>query len=168
MTSGVCGRSALAAAVAVACAGCLYGFQGGGLPGHIRSIAVLPFDNRTGEPALTQEVYEAVREAVERRLGLRPASEADADALVRGEIVRYEPDFPLSYQAGQGRVDVTRRQVQITVNVEIMDQRLGRALWRQNGLSVVGEYQPPQELEGRRTAMQKLVTSVVEGAQSQW
>ena len=87
---------------------------------------------------------------------------------MRGEIVRYEPDFPLSYQAEQGRVNVTRRRVQITVNVEITDQRLGRALWRQSGLSVDGEYQPPQETEGRRTALQKLVTSVVEGAQSQW
>jgi len=161
-------RSALALALVGLSSGCLYGFRGGGLPGHIRSVAVLPFDNRTGEPALTQEVYEAVREAVERRLGLRPASEADADAVVRGEIVRYEPDFPLSYQAEQGRVNVTQRRVQITVNVEIMDQRLGRALWRQSGLSVDGEYQPPQETEGRRTALQKLVTSVVEGAQSQW
>ena len=168
MRPGVFARSALALAVAASCGGCLYGFRGGGLPGHIRSVAVLPFDNRTGEPALTQEVYEAVREAVERRLGLRSVSEADADAVVRGEIVRYEPDFPLAYQSEQGRVEVTRRQVQITVNVEIMDQRLGRALWRQNGLAVVGEYQPPQETEGRRTALQKLVTSVVEGAQSQW
>src|SRR5439155_269299 len=28
------------------------------------------------------------------------------------------------YQAGQGRTDVTRRQVQITIDVEILDQRL--------------------------------------------
>ena len=168
MRSGGFARSALAIALVGLSSGCLYGFRGGGLPGHVRSVAVLPFDNRTGEPALTQEVYEAVREAVERRLGLRSASEADADAVVRGEIVRYEPDFPLSYQADQGRVNVTQRRVQITVNVEIMDQRVGRALWRQSGLSVAGEYTPPNEAEGRRTALQKLVTSVVEGAQSQW
>ena len=168
MKSGFYSSSLAAVALAGLLSGCVYGFRGGGLPGHIRSIAVLPFDNKTGEPALTQEVYESVREAVERRLGLRPASEDDADAVVRGEIVRYEPDFPLAYQADQGRVNVTRRRVQITVNVEILDQRMGRALWRQNGLSVDGEYQPPQEVEGRRTALQKLVTSVVEGAQSQW
>jgi hypothetical protein len=146
----------------------MYGFRGGGLPQYIRTVAVIPFDNRTGEPQLTAEVSEAIRSAVEGRLGLRPAAEADADAVVRGEIVRYEPDVPLAFQAGQGQVAVTRRQVQIVVNVEIADQRQGRTLWRQNGLSVNGEYEPPQEAEGRRIAIQKLVTSVVEGAQSQW
>ncbi len=162
--------SAAALLLALLSAGCVYGFSGGGLPDHVRTVAVLPFDNRTGEPALTQEVFEAVRSASEGRLGLRAANEADADAVVRGEIVRYEPDVPISFQSGQGQeqVNVTRRQVQIVVNVEIMDQRLGRALWRQQGLTVNGEYAPPQETEGRRIALQKLVTSLVEGAQSQW
>lgn len=167
--SGAFVRSAAALAVgALAAGGCLYGFSGGGLPSHIRTVAVLPFDNRTGEPALTGEVTEAVREAIERRLGLRSATEANADAVVRGEIVRYEPDFPLAYQSGEGVVEVTRRRVQIVVNVEIYDQRQGRALWRQSGLSADGEYTPPAETEGRRTALAKLQTSVVEGAQSQW
>jgi uncharacterized protein YndB with AHSA1/START domain len=150
--------------------GCVYGFSGGGLPDHVRTVAVLPFDNRTGEPALTQEVFEAVRIATEGRLGLRAANEADADAVVRGEIVRYEPDVPISFQSGdrQEQVNVTRRQVQIVINVEIVDQRQGRTLWRQQGLAVNGEYAPPQETEGRRIALQKLVTSLVEGAQSQW
>lgn len=168
MTSGTCARSLAALALAGLASGCLYGFRGGGLPGHIRTVAVLPFDNRTGEPALTQEVFQSIRDAVERRLGLRAAPEGTADAIVRGEIVRYDPDIPLSYQSGQGRVEVTRRRVQITVNVEIIDQRLGRQLWLRNGLAVDGEYQPPQEVEGRRTALAKLVTEVVEGAQSQW
>lgn len=164
-------RSAAALALALLAAGCLYGFSGGGLPAHVRTVAVLPFDNRTGEPALTQEVFQAVRAASEGRLGLRPATETDADAVVRGEIVRYEPDVPLSYLGGnqQEQVAVTRRQVQIVVNVEIVDQRQGRTLWRQQGLMVNGEYEPAQgETEGRRVALQKLVTSLVEGAQSQW
>ena len=158
--------------MAVLAAGCVYGFSGGGFPSHIRTVAVLPFDNRTGEPQLTQEVSEAIRNAAQGRLGLRAASEQDADAVVRGEIVRYEPDIPLSFQTGSNvgatRVDVTRRQVQIVVNVEIVDQRQGRTLWRGSGLSVNGEYSPPQEAEGRRVAIERLVTSFVEGAQSQW
>lgn len=165
-------RSAALAALLLAAGGCLYGFSGGGLPSHLKTVAVLPFDNRTGEPQLTQEVFEAIRNAAQGRLGLRPAAEADADALVRGEIIRYEPDIPLSFQtggqAGASGVDVTRRQVQIVINVEIVDQREGRTLWRGSSLSVNGEYQPPQEAEGRRVAIQKLATSFVEGAQSQW
>jgi hypothetical protein len=149
----------------------MYGIRGGGLPAHVRTVAVLAFDNRTGEPLLTQEVTAAVQDAVTGRLGLRQANEADADALVRGEIMRYEPDIPLSYQAGQGQVEVTRRRVQITINVTIFDQRLGKPLWQQNGLSVDGEYDPTkQETDavGRKVALAKLVTQVVEGAQSQW
>ena len=153
----------------LAATGCVYGFSGGGLPAHVRTVAILPFDNRTGEPALAQEVSDALAQAVQGRLGLRASSESNADAIVRGEIVRYEPDIPLSYEAGQGQVQVTRRRVQITLNVEIFDQRQGKAIWQRSGLSVDGEYDlTAGEVAGRRLALQKLVTDIVEGAQSQW
>jgi len=87
-------------------------------------VAVLPFDNQTPEPTLTQEINAAVRDAVEGRLGLRQASERQADAVVRGTITRYEPDLPVAYNGddqGGGEVTVTRRLVQISVSVEIMD-----------------------------------------------
>ena len=58
--------------------------------------------------------------------------------------------------------------MQIIVNVEIFDQRQGRAIWQRSGLSVDGEYQPPAEVAGRQLALQKLVNDIVEGAQSQW
>lgn len=159
--------AAAASVLTLALAGCLYGFAGGGLP-NIKTVAILPFDNQTPEPALTKEVNDAVLEAFQGRLGLRPAGENTADAVVRGRVVRYEPDVPLSFQPGQGRTDVTRRQVQITVDVEILNQREGKTLWQKQGLTEVGEYQPPQEAEGRKIALQKLVNDLVDGAQSQW
>jgi hypothetical protein len=114
-------------------------------------------------------VSDRVREAVESRLGLRQASERQADALVRGTIVRYEPDLPVQYTGGEGQpVNVTRRLVQITVAVEIMDQRQEKPLWQRSGLVLEGEYDPGQEREGRDRALDKLVTNIVEGAQSQW
>ena len=153
----------------LALGGCLYGFAGGGLPPSIKTVAVLPFDNQTPEPTLTQEISQAVREAVERRLGLRQSAETQADAVVRGSITRYEPDVPVSYQAGQGReVNVTRRQVQITLTVEILDQKQGKPLWQRSGLMVKGDYDAGQEAEGRRKALDDLVVNIVEGAQSQW
>lgn len=162
-------RSALLAAVVLTSGSC-YGFAGGGLPPHIKTVAILPFDNLTPEPLLTQEVAEALREAVQGRLGLRPASEATADAVVRGTIVRYEPDIPLSFQPGQRGVpvEVTARRVQLTLKVEIYDQLEGRSLWSRESMTVDGEYQPPNETDGRRKALDKLVTDIVDGAQSQW
>ena len=161
---------------ALALTGCLYGFAGGGFPPEIKTVAVLPFDNLTPEPTLTQEISDKVREAVQGRLGLRQAGEAQADAIVRGSITRYEPDLPVAYTGtpnGQNQpetVDVTRRLVQITVSVEILDQRQNKTLWQRSGLTLEGDYAPGSETEkdGREKALDKLVTNIVDGAQSQW
>ena len=149
--------------------GCLYGFAGGGLPPSIKTVAVLPFDNQTPEPTLTQEISRAVREAVESRLGLRQSAEARADAVVRGSITRYEPDLPVQYTGGDSaQVTVTRREVQITVSVEILDQKQGKPLWQRNGLVVRGDYESGNETSGRAKALDDLIQNIVEGAQSQW
>ncbi len=147
---------------------CFYGFAGGGLPSHIRTVAILPFDNQTPEPSLTQEVSEAIRKAMENRLGLRLAAEATADAVVRGSITRYVADIPLSFQATGGNVNVTRRRVQLSLRVEIFDQLEQRVLWERAGIRVDGEYEPPNEEKGREVALEKLVDDIVDGAQSQW
>jgi hypothetical protein len=130
---------------------------------------VLPFDNQTPEPTLTQEISRAVREAVESRLGLRQSAEPRADAVVRGSITRYEPDLPVAYTGGDSsQVTVTRREVQITVSVEILDQKQGKPLWQRNGLVVRGDYESGNEAQGRARALDDLVVNIVEGAQSQW
>jgi hypothetical protein len=148
---------------------CLYKFSGGGLPANIRTVAVVPFDNLTPEPILTQEITQAVREAVERRLGLRQSGQDQADAVVTGIVRRYEPDLPLTF-SGQpdNQVQVTKRMVQISIDVKIMDQKANKVLWERLGLTVQGEYDPNQEAQGRKKALDKLITDIVEGAQSQW
>ncbi len=159
----------LAVAASVLGTACLYGFAGGGLPPHVRTVAILPFDNLTGDGALTQEVADALRTALENRLGLRPGSEEQADAIVRGSISQYQADVPLSFQqTGAGQVAVTRRLVQIVITVEIYDQIEERVLWERAGLRVEGEYQPPDETRGRELALERLVSDIVDGAQSQW
>ena len=150
------------------CGACLYGFAGGGFAPHLKTVAILPFDNLTPDPALTREVSEAVRDALERRLGLRVAGEATADALVRGRVVRYEPGIALAVQSGDGTYRVNSRQVQLVVDVELIDQKEGKPVWQRQGLSVVGDYEEGREAEGRRKALQKLVDEIVDGAQSQW
>lgn len=153
--------------------GCLwkYGFTGGGLPSNIKTVAVLPFENLTPEPILTQEITRAVREAVESRLGLRAAGEEQADAVVRGTIQRYDPDLPVSFTGQPGKpTEVTHRMVQITLSVKILNQREGKVLWERTALLVQGDYDPTGDKEagGRRKALEKLINEIVEGAQSQW
>lgn len=135
----------------------------------MKTVAVLPFDNLTAEPTLTQQVMNSVREAVENRLGLRPAGLDQADAVVRGTITRYDPDLPVAYQGAAGQqVDVTRRLVRLTVSVEIYDQVAERSLWERSGLSLEGDYETGNEQAGVEKALQLLVTDIVDGAQSQW
>ena len=146
-----------------------YGFAGGGLPSHIKSVAVLPFDNETPVPELQRELMERMRGQMTRRLGLRDASEARADAVVRGTIRRYDADVPVGYSADPDQVTTTsQRKLQIVVDVEIVDQTNGRALWERKGLTADGAYQERAEQAGRREAIEKLVNDVIEGAQSQW
>ena len=157
--------------LALTLAGCSFGFRsGGGLPAEIKTVAVLPFDNETSDATLGQQVNVAVREAVERRLGLRAATEAKADLVVRGRITRYEPDEPTSFSGPGtgGSVQVTRRQLSVTIAIEMVANKDGRMIFQDRGLSARGDYEPGREADGRKKALEFLVTAIVDKAQSQW
>lgn len=149
-------------------AGCIYKFSGGGFPSHIRTVAVLPFENQTAAAELTRELSDQLRRAMQSRLGLRDASEARASAVVRGTITKYEPDVPVAFSADPNQATTARRRVQISVDVEIVDQTSGKTLWERKGLAAEGEYAERAEAEGRRQALERIVNDVIEGAQSQW
>jgi len=152
----------------LATTGCIYGFAGGGLPPNIKSVAVLPFENQTALATLQQELLEPMRREVEGRLGLHEASEKRADAVVRGKIVSYEPDIPVAYSSDPARANTAQRKVQITVDVEIVEQATGRTLWSQKGLMRDATYNEGSEADGRDDAIEKIVEDVIAGAQSQW
>ena len=162
-------RSGVASALLVLVTACWpYGFAGGGLPAHVKTIAVLPFDNETAAPELQRELLETLRRELEGRLGLRDASESRADAIVRGTILRYDTDVPVGYSADPRQATTARRRLQVVVDVEIVDQTTGKTLWSRKGLSAEGEYSEGAELAGRRAAIEKIVSDIIAGAQSQW
>lgn len=166
--SGVRKPFAIAAVAAVLLSGCVYGFAGGGLPPTVRSIAVIPFDNQTSSAELQQEFMTRLRRELRERLGVREAGEAQANAVVRGAITRYEPDIPIGFSADQTQSVAARRKLMLTVDIEIYDQVAGRVLWSRKGMTAEGEYAERAETDGRRRAIEKLVNDVIEGAQSQW
>lgn len=152
----------------LALGGCLYSVHGGGLPGHIRTIAVVPFENQTPVADLQRELSDSLRARLADRLGLRAASEARANAIVRGIIRRYEADIPVGVQANARAVTNVQRQLQMVVDVDVVDQVNGKTLWSRKGFMVDGEYQEGQEAVGRAQALDKLVHAIVDGVQSQW
>lgn len=145
-----------------------YGFAGGGLPENIRTVAIIPFDNLTTSPDLQIELANELEEGVQRWLHLRPASEDRADAVIRGTLRRYETDIPMALTADRQQASGGRRRLELALDIAIVDQTTGRTLWERNGLVVGGEYEENREEEGRRQALEDVVTALIEGAQSQW
>lgn len=150
-------------------AGCVYSMSSGsGFPSHVKSVAVIPFDNETPSPELTQELHQELRKGLTSRLGLRDAPESRAHAIVRGVITKYEIDIPVGFSSDPSRATSARRKLQLTVDVQILDQTSGRVLYERRGLSADGEYAEREEAAGRKNAIQRVITDIVEGAQSQW
>jgi hypothetical protein len=158
---------ALFTTLATGC-GVHYGFAGGGLPPHIRTMAVLPFENETASPELQRELFELLRRELRGRLGVREGAEATADAIVRGTIKTYDVDIPIGFSADAQQAVTARRKLQVAIDIEIVDQSNNRVLWERRGLRAEGEYAERAEADGRRAALRKLVDDIVEGAQSQW
>jgi hypothetical protein len=154
--------------LALAACGVRYGFSEGAFPAHVRTMAIVPFDNQTPASELQSELFETMRKELQRRLGVRDAPQERADALVRGTIVTYDADVPVAFSADPRQAVSARRRLQITVDVEILDQTTGKVLWQRKGLRAEGEYAERAEPEGRRLAINRIVNDIVEGAQSQW
>ena len=162
-------RTIVACIAVVASGGCLgYGFSGGGTPAGMKTVAILPFDNETSSSELPRELTEALREALEKRLGLRTATEEKADAIVRGKITRYDLDVPVAISADRSQAATTRRRLAIALDIEFVVQSDGKVWWKRSGLVAEGEYAERSEATGRKQAIDRIVADVIEGAQSQW
>jgi hypothetical protein len=148
--------------------GCLYSFAGGGLPPHIRTMAIGNFENQTPAPDIPKELYDQMNHELRRRLGVRDAPPDRADAVVRGSIVSYDADIPVSFSSNPNQAISAHRRLQMTIEIEIVDQSNGRTLFSNKALREEAEYQERAEPEGRKQAIQKLVEKIVEGVQSNW
>lgn len=161
---------ALSLVALVALSGCLtrYGFAGGGLPAHIRTLAILPFENETSSPDLQRELLEAMRRDLNSRLGVRDAPEQRADAIVRGVIRTYDVDIPVGFNATETQAVTSRRKLQLILDVQIIDQTTGKTIFERKGLRAESEYAERDEATGRREVIKRIVNDLIEGAQSQW
>lgn len=156
--------------LALVASACVYTFSGGGgLPGHVDSIAILPFENQTTQFTLTQELTQSLQDVVPAKLGLRPSDQASADAVLRGTILRYD-ERATNYQQDPDGPVIFQREVTIAVRVEIYDATKEEVIWEAGSLSGAGQYLPDSQPEevGRQLAIDNLVTAIIDGAQSQW
>jgi hypothetical protein len=156
---------------ALVAAGC-YGFRGGGgFPSDIRTVYIEPFENRTVQVELDQQLFQKLTDRLPRALGTRPGGEQNADAVIRGRILNYD-DIGQNYRPGQtdGNIDVLTYQVAITVAVEIIDRKRNLVLWDTQSLVGRGEYRrdTQKDTDGREIALNHILQQIIDGAQSQW
>ena len=153
------------AALLVLGAAC-YGFTGGGgFPPKLKTVAIMPFDNQTAVPDVQRELNDFLRKQFQDRLNLRDAPEAKADVIVRGVIGKYDVDLPAGVSADPRSVNVSRRRLQLVIDVEIVDQTTGRTLIKRQGLQSEGQYAEGHEAAGRRLAIETIVNQMIQSGQ---
>jgi len=150
----------------------MYSFRAGaGFPDYVKTVAIVPFDNETNRPELTDEVFQALLREFPRSQGLQPAGEDVADAIVEGVIKRYNLSTP-SYRPGAAgeNVQVLQRQVTMVLEVRIINLVDNEVLWESTNVSGQGEYLEESETEdvGRALAIDLLIQRIIDGAQSNW
>jgi len=151
-------------------AGCYSFSGGGGFPDTVKTVYIAPFENQTDRFELEEQIFRKLTETLPRALGVRPAGEQVANAIVRGKITRYE-DGAQSYLPGQqGQVQVLQHQVTIVVSIEIIDVVKNEILWESQSVTGRGEYSPDRQTDeaARNKAIDVLIQQIIDGAQSQW
>ena len=163
---------ALLALVLLPLSGCNYRFVGGGLPTHVRRVYIEAFDNQTPYQTLTSDLLRQLQDELPGSLGVRLSSQQAADAVVRGTI-RSAEEQTTNFNPTpdpSGRITRNEARVQISFDAEIYDVREDKLLWRGQGITATGLFDPQREDvdDGRRKALEEMVVKLIEGAQSQW
>jgi hypothetical protein len=161
-------RSGILSVFLLSLSGCLYGFGGGGLPSHVKTFAISQFKNETATVDLPSQIADELRARVHERLGLTEAPDASANAIIRGTIQRYEIDIPVGVAANNKAATTATRALELTVDIEMVDQVSGKTLWQKKGLVAQAQYEERTEAAARAKAISQIVDQLIEGAQSQW
>jgi hypothetical protein len=153
--------------------GCIYSFVGGGLPRHIRTMAIIPFEDASTQGGVSGDIAIHLQTQLPRKLNVRLVDERVADAVIRGRIVsvQLEPAQVRPLQPGQQATPVVEESLRMTVEVEIYDMRENRSLWQNRSLVVTGRFNPQNNetrQEAQRKAIDMLSDRILEGALSQW
>ena len=145
-------------------AGC-YSFSGTTLPGHLRTIRILPVANRTLEPQITDRVTRGLEEGFRSRTNLRRVNEG-GDA----ELVCALTDYSHRPQTTSGD-RVTSYRVDMLLSVILVDKVKGDTLYRDDRVPGFGQYSIEQgqtEETGQRLAVESLVKVVLDNTVSGW
>ncbi len=168
------GRGLVAGAllVALAAGGCSYSPNPTAFPTHLSTIAVPVFQNKTTQPALEEQVTQAVVDRFIKNSRLRVVGEDQADLVVSGAIVTYK-NAVFGFNA---REQAQEYQVIVTLSVTAKDRVKNRELWKDDNLTRTANYfvvatggQPAKtEADGRADAIDKLAEGILNRTVETW
>ena len=135
-------RAVLALSLAVL-SGCGYALVGRGtvVDPTIKKIAVPLFKDSTGKPGLDQKITQKVVEELLKRGHYDViADRVGADAIVEGELLRYD-QTPVGFSdAGGSRTQASRYAVTITARVRYLKVGQEEPIWANESFSFRDEY----------------------------
>lgn len=126
------------------------------LPSHIKKVCIPAFENDTTRSGIEQEITTAVTEAFVADGRLSVVSEGDADAMLRGVIVKYEKG-PLTFDRAQ---TVDEFKVEIVLAIEFEDLREGKVLWKEDSFRAWKSYVEGSEEGGEDQAFKGITSTL--------
>jgi hypothetical protein len=126
------------------------------VPSHIKKIYIPTFDNDTTRYGIEQDITSGVTDAFVSDGRLSVVSEGEADAVLRGAIVKYEKG-PLTFDRAQ---TVNEFKIEVVVSVQFEDLREGKVLWKEDAFRAWKSYTEIATVAGEDQALQAVVTTL--------
>jgi len=148
-----------------------YSFSGSTLPGHIKTVAVPTFGNRTSEFGVPEDLTDALIEEFTKDNTLKVADRRSADSMIHGEITNIRDQAGAYNQNEQ----VSEIKVYVTVNVAFDDLKKNQTFWDEQ-ITQWGTYNPDlapgqgntTRQEAIQEAIGKIVTEIINKTISNW
>jgi outer membrane lipopolysaccharide assembly protein LptE/RlpB len=151
--------ASLAVVVLAAAGGCGYSLRGT-LPGHIRTVAVPVFRNRTSEPGVENFLTGAVVEAFSTNGRLKVVQAEQADSILEGEVTGYQIQS-VAFDPG---ANVQQYRLVVTMNLRFRDVKRDSVLFEQQNLQERSDFRTlgvvSQTISREETALRAAATDI--------
>jgi hypothetical protein len=130
------------------------------LAGNPRTVAVLPFTNKTVEGRIEVDLFNALVDEFAQSKNLKIVPASAADLLVTGVISAVE-NYSISYSEDDKTYEY---RVVMTIDAEVKERDTNRIVWRRSSLQQVEEYNStgePLTIDRRKQRALKRICKVL-------
>jgi len=150
---------ALLALTALILGGCGYSLRGS-LPGHIKTVAVPVFKNRTSEPGVETMLTGAVVDAFSTNGRLTVVGAEKADSILEGEVTGYQV-LSIAYDP---KANVQQYRLVVTMNLRFRDVKRDEMIFEQQNLQERSDFRTlgvvAQTISREETALRAAATDI--------